>query len=157
MCRPMLPIECLNDLNTWNYSSQMTRRDYCAKCKKMVHDSDVMCEVCHVSLCSKCVTTYDALSRINKWCAKIWNCHTTTPSELRQFCCDVREAYFAWLKSQCEDQEEFDSEKKTIEHWLNDAQRYTNSDLDTYIHTCPISEMPPFICNMCHQGVKVVY
>lgn len=53
----------------------MTRRDYCGKCSKLVHDNDVMCCQCHVSLCSGCITPYDWLaftcmisSRLNVYC-----------------------------------------------------------------------------------------
>lgn len=42
----------------------MTRRDYCSVCEEMVHDYDVNCDECGVSICHECATAYDEISRL---------------------------------------------------------------------------------------------
>ena len=40
----------------------MTRRDYCRTCGDMVHDYDVMCDICSDSYCHKCAKSHDNIS-----------------------------------------------------------------------------------------------
>ncbi len=144
----------------------MTRRDYCAACKEMVHDYDVSCDACGVSLCFECATTYDAMSRLCILNARVHVLvdETITIAELEQFCQDVDDdAVNAVLKFDEYDVENIIDAKKLLATFASVSNRDTNlsssnskSIIDT-LDAFDIGGACLFKCYMCYKKVNVQY
>lgn len=155
----------------------MTRRDYCPVCSEMVGDYDVMCNNCAVSLCHDCATTYDAKSRICIIHAKIKAERTKTSitiEELNQYYLDLKTEiidnfinemkendYYEMYEDAINDIEEIvnyykNNDDINQEIKKKDLNKFINRVDDIYIciNDC---EFIPFICLMCHKGMKVAY
>jgi hypothetical protein len=158
----------------------MTRRDYCGVCSEMVHDCDVICNECGVSLCYCCANCYDAISRIAIFHAKINVSYIKkiTYGELNQFIKDIQsEEFISYVEKTYPDDnkyyidtkcEFYEIQKKLvkiyggiIENNLSDnSDKIVEFDIEYLIECCEyycgLDEII-FICNMCHNNVKVMY
>lgn len=127
----------------------MTRRDHCAKCKEMVHDCDVKCVNCLVSLCHGCATSYDPVSRMCLLQAKNKVlCNPTFGSyETRILIEDLESGFWdSGEGHECDIQ-------SLLESWrVNQDTALLLSKLNDIV-----GDDLDFVCNMCHQGIDVVY
>lgn len=144
----------------------MTRRDYCANCSEKVHDDDVMCG-CGVSLCHDCVTPYDLSSEVCALIARInVLCNPTmTVGELNKLF-----QFYQTEKTYNTLLEFFELEKTTeiINNIKSIVLNYANFDETYEISLDDIENINKivhnanhyvleFVCNMCHENIKVEY
>ena len=155
----------------------MTCRDYCPVCNEMVGDYDVMCNNCDVSLCYDCATTYDSKSRICIINAKIQaegKKTSITIEELNQYYLDLKTEIIDDFINTMKENDYYEMYENAINDIEEIVNYYKNNDdinqeikgknLNKFIN-CVDSiyicindcEFIPFICLMCHKGMKVAY
>ena len=159
----------------------MTRRDYCAVCKQMVHDHEPKCDGCLISLCFSCATPYNSVVRAYLFSSKINTLPEpiVTISELEQFYNDISGQEMMDEIIRCErDSHDFNDPKShgyNIDFYNNDMEevktllntlkkkynkknaKITDKDdiekMQNIVDNLALycCEAVPFICYMCHK------
>lgn len=133
----------------------MTRRDYCQVCETLVCDDDPMCCKCYKSLHVKCVTLYNAKSRIMLCYQKDTK---LTNHIFNQF---LRDLLTNNLIDNLMNEEE-EEEKRILDiikqtDFIEDTDdEYTGTLIKDFYYVYNDKD-PDYICYMCHKGIVLEY
>ncbi len=154
----------------------MTRRDHCPVCKENVHDYDVKCNECYISLCHDCATTYDAKSRISIIHARfnVLRKPNITIKELNQYYLDLETEITDEFINKMRKKNYYEIYENSINNIEEIVNYYKNNDninkeieendlivlkkcVENICECFDYFEFIPFICLMCHKGIKITY